>query len=58
MKIRRFSFYGIWPAGGLLIAGIFGKLTNNDPQMAGLFICIGIVYIAVWFVFGLFKGSK
>jgi hypothetical protein len=58
MKIRRFSFYGIWPASGLLAAGIFGKLTNNEPQMAGLFIGIGLVYIAAWFVFGLFKDLK
>ena len=58
MKIRRFSIYGIWPAVGLLVGGIYGKFANEEPQMANLFIGIALIYIATWFVVGLFKGGN
>jgi hypothetical protein len=58
MKIRHFSIYGIWPAIGLLTGGIYGKLTNEEPQTVNVFIVIALIYIAIWFVAGLFKGGK
>jgi hypothetical protein len=58
MKIRHFSIYGIWLAIGLLTVGIYGKLANEERQMANLFIGIALIYIAIWFVAGLFKGGN
>lgn len=56
MKIRHFSIYGIWPAIGFIAGGAIA-ISENAPRPGAFFITFGLVFIVIWFVWGLFKGS-
>ena len=58
MKIKRYSFWGIFPALGWAAAGMlaaFGSQTRDHDAGVSILAIAG-VYLVLWFVAGLFMG--